>query len=273
MAGRIEPMTDRAHPSRPPSLRAPIGLVAWGTGLAVALGFALLPFGVGRAQTLIADLSDHLIAITTVFTGSNVVLFGTTGGKGEVVVVVTGPRSPVTVRRKSPVAGIWVNRKSITFDQVPSYYYIAASAPLSEVAPPAVMARHGIGVDHIRFEPDREIPAEWRREFRDALIRNKRKQGLYPEGVGEVRFLGDRLFRTSIEFPANVPTGFYTVEVFLIDDGEVIGAQTTPLSVSKTGFSAEVAEFAYGQPALYGICAVILAVSAGWLAGVAFRRA
>lgn len=46
------------------------------------------------AQQLVADLSSHLIAITTGFTGTEVVLFGTTDGAGDVAIVVTGPRSP-----------------------------------------------------------------------------------------------------------------------------------------------------------------------------------
>ena len=36
------------------------------------------------AQQLVADLSSHLIAITTGFTGTEVVLFGTTDGAGDV---------------------------------------------------------------------------------------------------------------------------------------------------------------------------------------------
>jgi len=37
------------------------------------------------AQTLSADLSSHLIAITTGFTGASVVLFGTTDAPGDVI--------------------------------------------------------------------------------------------------------------------------------------------------------------------------------------------
>ena len=69
-----------------------------------------------------------------------------------------------------------------------------------------------------------------------------------------------------------MPTGAYTVSVFLIRDGDVVSAQTTPLTVSKVGFSAEIFEFAVRQSTLYGISAIIFAVAAGWLAGAIFRK-
>lgn len=225
------------------------------------------------AQSLIADLSDHVIRITTMFTGGEVVLFGTVDGDGELAVVVTGPRGPVTVRQKDRLAGVWVNRKNLTFPQAPGYYWVASSAPLERLAPRPVLDRHGLGVDHVRLEPARGMPADQLAPFRAALIRNKQQMGLYAREPGKVEFLGARLFRANIQFPADVPTGLYTVEVFLLRDGEVVGAQTTPLAVSKSGFSAAVYEFAVGQPAMYGVAAVTLAAAAGWLAGFAFRRA
>jgi uncharacterized protein (TIGR02186 family) len=250
-----------------PSMKAIRRLTA-----ALCLAPALLCPGAAQAQTLIADLSDHLIAITTMFSGRDVVLFGAAQGEGEIAVVVTGPRAPVTVRRKDRTVGLWVNRKSVVFPQAPGYYAVAASAPLDKLAPKSVLERHGLGVEYVRLETVRSLPADQVGPFRAALIRNKQRAGLYGAELGQVAFLGGGLFRVNIHFPADTPTGLYTVEVFLLQDGEVIGAQTTPLTVSKSGFSAEVFEFAVGQPALYGVGAVTLAVAAGWLAGLAFRR-
>jgi hypothetical protein len=52
----------------------------------------------------------------------------------------------------------------------------------------------------------------------------------------------------------------------------VVSAQSTPLVVGKVGFGAELFDFAHRRPVLYGILAVVVALSAGWMAGVAFRR-
>ncbi|AWK86120.1 TIGR02186 family protein [Azospirillum thermophilum] len=244
----------------------------------IAAGLCGLLAGVTLAanvwgQQLLADLSSHLIAITTGFTGTEVVLFGTTDGAGDVAIVVTGPRVPAVVRRKDRVAGIWVNTESLRFEQVPSFYTVATSRPLDQLVGRPVLERHQIGLPHLQLGPQAEgLPPEEVAAFRAALIRNKQRAGLYALAFGQVAFLGERLFRTNIYFPANVPTGLYSVEALLIRDGEVVSAQTTPLVVSKIGFSAEVFDIARHRPVTYGIIAVVGAIAAGWLAGAAFRR-
>lgn len=225
------------------------------------------------AQSLVADLSNHLIAITTGFTGTDVVLFGAVDGDGDVAVVVQGPEAEVKVRRKERVAGIWVNTEDVAFDRVPAYYYVAVTSPLDSVVPSTVLQRHEIGLDYVRLVPGKsKLTPEQLADFRAALIRNKQRAGLYPTEVGEVSFLGQRLFRTRIFFPANVPTGTYTASVFLVRDGDVVSAQTTPLLVSKIGFSANVYEFAHRQSIFYAVLGIMLAVTSGWLAGIVFRK-
>ncbi len=228
----------------------------------------------GRADTLVADLSQHLVGITTGFAGAEVLLFGAVEGHGDVVVITRGPERPAVMHRKSRILGVWVNTASLTFDRVPSFYGIASSRPLEEIAPATVLARHEMGVEHLRLELARakaspNVAAEWR----DGLVRNFQRAGLYTTSVRNVTFLGNRLFRTRISLPANVPTGTYQVQVFLIVDGRVVSAQTTPLSVSKVGGEAVVFDFAYKQPAIYGLIAIALALMAGWLAHLAFRKA
>ena len=73
-------------------------------------------------------------------------------------------------------------------------------------------------------------------------------------------------------FPANVPTGSYTVEVYLFRDRKAVMTQRTPLTVHKIGLEADIFNFAHQQSALYGIIAIVIALMAGWLAGVMFRK-
>lgn len=112
------------------------------------------------AQQLVADLSSHLIAITTGFTGTEVVLFGTTDGAGDVAIVVTGPRAPATVRRKERVAGMWMNTDSLRFDQVPSFYTVAVSRPLDQLVGRPVLERHQLGLPQLQLPADATLPPE-----------------------------------------------------------------------------------------------------------------
>ncbi len=239
--------------------------------LAILL-FLVLGAGTARAQALVADLSSHLIAITTGFSGTELLLYGATEGEGDVVVVVRGPESDTTVRRKARVAGIWINREELRFSGVPAFYRVAASRPLADFLPPALRQRHQIGTDFLRIQPQRDLGAEESAAFRAGMVRNKEALKLYDPEVGRVSFLGSRLFRTRILFPANVPTGNYTVEVLLVSNGQVVAAQTTPMYVSKVGVGADIYDFAHDYAALYGLIAILLAVGAGWGAGVVFRK-
>jgi len=245
----------------------------------VPLLFALLPLamlavGAGRAvaQSLVADLSSHEIAITAGFSGTELLLFGATEGEGDVVVVVRGPAVTMNVRRKSRVLGIWINTQSMRFNEVPSFYRVASSKPIEQITTPGMRQRLQIGIESVRAQPARETSAEALRDFRAGMIRNKVRDALWDDAPEQVTFLGPKLFRTTIKFPANVPTGNYTVEVFLLKDGREAGGQTTPMRVKKTGVGAAIYDFAHQQAALYGLAAVLVAVAAGWSASAAFRR-
>jgi len=248
---------------------------------AVVFGVALALFGLGpggparAAEPLVADLTSHLIAITTGFTGASVVLFGAIDAPGEVIVVVRGPDREAVVRQKSRVAGIWINKREVTFTGVPSFYAIFSRRPLDQIASAVTQGLHQLGIGNLRLGvAARSVPADQVPDYRAALIREQQRAQLYAEEVGGVSFLpGDRLFRATINFPANVPTGTYRVEVLLVRDKTVISGQTTPLFISQSGLDAEVSEFADRRAWFYGIVAVAGAAMAGWLASLPFRNA
>jgi len=220
-------------------------------------------------QKLVADLSNHLIGITTGFDGADVVLFGAVEGPGEVRVVVTGPPENLVVRRKRRIAGIWVNAEGVSFPRVPGFHAVAASGLNRSATDPA--PRGGPPVPP-RLDPSRPMAEGEVAPFRDALVRRERARGVYAGETTPVTFLGERLFRADIRFPANVPIGLYGVQVSLVRDGETVGAQTTPLVVTKVGVSAEISAFARAHPFWYGLVALIGAVLAGWGGAFLMRR-
>ncbi len=245
--------------------------VAGGVMLALGLVPAAAP---AQEPSLVTDLSEHLISITSSFAGTDLLLFGAIeGGRGDIIVVVRGPEQRVVMRRKEHVGGIlWINRRSETFGRVPGYYAVAASRPVRETAPDSLTARLQIGIDNLRFEADKALSEAELDDFSQAIVRAKMRDDLYRVEPAKVVMLGETLFRTRIEFPANVPVGDYFVQVYLLRDGQVVGAQATPLFIKKFGVERQIFEFAHRQPLIYGIAAVILALAAGWAAGVIFRR-
>ena len=252
-----------------PRLRPPVPALGLALALSVAAGEPA-----EAARTLIADLSSREIAITTGFTGTELLLFGTKDPGGDVVVVIRGPARDEMVRRRERLAGVWVYGAAMIFRGLPAFYHVAATRPLEEIAAPAVLSARRIGAERLRLRAAGGSAADDRetvQAYRKALIRNKTGQRLYAyEPVG-IEVAGGRLFRTAVDFPANVPTGPYRVEVFLFDGGREIGRSESTLVVRKAGIEAAVFNLAHQRSALYGAAAILIALSFGWLAGVIFR--
>lgn len=240
--------------------------------IAAALSAALIA-APAAAKDLSVALSESVVAITTQFAGTDLLLFGAKQGKGDVVVVVRGPVQDQTVRRKDRVAGIWINRAEVAFDRIPAFYAIAANRPVGEIMTPDVRQRNQIGVEYIDLTPkEKPATADELRRFREALIRNKQAAGLYSARVGNVQFLTDQLFSTRIHFPANVIVGTFGVDVHLVRNGEIALTETKLINVRKIGVEAGVYDFAHRQSLAYGILAIVIAVVAGWAANAAFKK-
>jgi uncharacterized protein (TIGR02186 family) len=243
------------------------------------------------------------VAVTSNFTGADLVLFGTiepdkgkttrTSGY-DLVVTATGPRQTYRTRRKSRIAGIWVNADSRQFVNVPSYLAVLSNRPVKNIAKPEVLRRLQIGLDNFiltqRIGPDfaDTVASD---PFRVAFVQSKSDRGLYRQSATAVTFLTPTVFRATISLPADVRTGTYDVDVKLFADGAMIAqtksalvdvklfadgamiAQTkSALEVIKAGFEQYVAEAAADQGLLYGIVTVLMALSIGWLASIIFRK-
>ena len=240
--------------------------------LALALTRPAAAARFAATDPLVVDLSSHVVAITSGFTGATLLLFGAVEGDGDVVVVVRGPNQSELVRRRERVLGIWINRYQAEITDAPVYYQVASTRPLDQIAAATMLDRHRLGIEHLSFAVSRRDDGRSDDDYRQALVRIQRQKGLYAEQAGRISLLGGRLFRTEMTFPANVPTGVYTAEVYLVKEGEIVSAQTTPLIISKTGVGAEIFDIANRHAALYGFAAVALAMFAGWLAAIIFRR-
>lgn len=222
---------------------------------------------------LIVDLSTPRVSITSAFQGETLLLFGMFDPPGEVVVVVQGPAARETVMRKERFLGLWLNTGRQAFDDVPAYYYIAASQPLQRL-----LAR-GAGGEILSLE-DRmsSVRSVGTREdqdlvrFRRGLVEVKRREGLYPAAIGQVTVQAGRLFRVELPFPSRLPEGNYEVRAYLLRQGKIVAAVSRPLPVGKVGFSAQLAGWAAHDGALYGLGAILMALLAGYLGGAVMRR-
>ncbi len=236
-------------------------------------------------ESVQADVSSRSVAVTSSFTGTEVVIFGAVdhsrqqtaeSGLYDVVIVLEGTPTRLVARRKSRVAGIWINTQSITFESVPSYYTILSTRPLDEVTNPLVLRENDIGFEHVRMTPVRGwetgVTTADLQEFAEAVVRLKQEDGLYVQEQYGVVFIGRSLFRASVNLPANVPVGPLDVRVYLFRDGNILSTYTARVRLEREGLELLLHNFAFNRPFLYGLFTVTIAVGAGLLASAAFRR-
>lgn len=219
------------------------------------------------AKPLEAGLSTQTISITSSYAGQDLVLFGKREGRGDLIIVLEGPKTSVLVRKKSRVIGLWLNLNANHYDNVPGFYAIASSAPLNEIIDESTLRNNRIGIKY--FQQFNNSISE---NFWDALVRAREKEGLFYKASSSVEFVGDQLFRAEFKLPSGAPVGSYTAKTYLIDNNEILSINNSELRVTKTGLGRAVYDYSRHQPVLYGLFAVIMALLSGWVAAAIFQR-
>ena len=233
-------------------------------------------------ENITIGLSSETVQIATNFTGSDLTIFGSvnnakaealaTGGY-DVVVVLEGPPKPITIREKKRILGMWVNADAFSFRDVPRSYVLAATRNLRDVSPEGTFRQLSLGINQRFFEPLQENPSPARLAyFSTALRANKIESGLYREGIGDVRFLSQSLFKATLALPADIPLGTHRARAFLFKNGAFIDEDSTGLYVEKDSFEQWLFNSAQRHGFFYGLAAVALGIFVGWAGRLLFRR-
>lgn len=230
--------------------------------------------------------------------------------KLDVVVVVKGPTETLAIRRKQETGPIWANGTSVVASNVPSFYFVASTRPVDEIVDRALLDRYHIGLDHldVKFskrvqvaEPNPEAEAtidevlpfdlptsesrisaapisapatpgaDQLKQFQQALVRLLSARNAYSD-KGTVTFVRPHLFRAEISIPSTVPEGDYGTEVYVVRGRQLLDAEYTVFFIDKKGLEGKVFDMAQKNPFGYGLLGVAIAVIAGWLSELAFRK-
>jgi uncharacterized protein (TIGR02186 family) len=225
-------------------------------------------------DNLVSGLSQDSIQITSVYNGTNMVVFGAverpTASQPDIVVVLRGPATDMRIRQKSRVAGIWINSDRAILKGMPSFYFLASTRPLSRIASRQTLHQYDLGL--AALEPRAFVGPNNSEPFRQAALRYQARNGLYTEMPGTVKFLSGTLFRVRLTMPASAPRGRYTAETYLLRGGRVIDIRSSDLVIDQTGLERRVFDFSQQDPLAYGLSMVVMAIALGWLSSLAFRR-
>lgn len=215
------------------------------------------------------DLAEDHVDITTGFNGTNLIVYGITPSNGDIVFTLRGPEKTMVVRRKAAVLGAWINAQSVEFHRVPGYYDYARTSPI-RLMPEAV--RKVVGLSSLDFYPEDRLSDSDARRFREALIRNKQAQGLFPPQGRSIETISKGFYKAVFPLPANMPTGAYRIDAYIVNGERITPGMQKILQVGQVGFSAQVYLFAHNHAWIYSLLAISLALFAGWGAFTFLRR-
>jgi uncharacterized protein (TIGR02186 family) len=246
--------------------------------LLMALSASVWPVAAGaQSRGLSAAVIDEAVLVTSSFNGARVTIFGSAPGsadRNDVVVLVRGPDRPAWIGERVRVLGLWLGQKKVQFDAAPTYFGVASSKPLGQVAPADTLALYGLTPEsQLALSPiNRDETAAETDRLRREYARYRAREGLYVADAAGVQRLPGGLFRADLQMPDTTAPGLYTAKVMVFRNGRQIDSTLMTLVVSKVGFERVLYQFARNSPALHAMLGVLLALSAGFVASRVLRR-
>ena len=219
------------------------------------------------------DLSQNNIKIETDFNGKEIIIFGILNDDQETIIAIKGPQKKALIQKKERILGFWFNTKQITYDKIPSIFFIASSANIEKILPTSSLIKEEIGFDYLlenkisqrNFISDISLES-WGKNF----VRLKKSKDLFK--VFKIEKIENKLFQTRVFFPSDSIPGKYLVNVYQIKNNVILSKNEKYINFVKSGIGSKIYNFAHNNAAAYGLFTIIFAILSGFLAAALFRR-
>ena len=219
------------------------------------------------------DISEDNIKIETNFIGKEVIIFGILNDDQETILTIKGPEKNAIIQKKERILGFWFNTKQITYNQIPSIFFIASSNEIKDILPTSTIIKEELSFNYLlenktsqrNFISDISLDT-WKNNF----VRIKKNKNLFKEY--NIDKIDNKLFQTRIFFPAKSIPGEYKVNVYQIKNNLILNNKEKIITLKKSGVGSQIYNFAHKNAAAYGLFAIIFAILSGFLAATLFRR-
>jgi len=219
------------------------------------------------------DLSENNIKIETDFNGKEVIIFGILNDDQETIITIKGPEKNAVIQKKERILGFWFNTKQITYNKIPSIFFIASSNNIKDILPTSTIIKEELSFDYLlenklsqrNFISDASLET-WKNNF----VRIKKSKHLFKEY--SVDKIENKLFQTRIFFPAKSIPGEYKVKVYQIKNNIILNNKEKIITLKKSGVGSQIYNFANNNAVAYGLFTIIFAVLSGLLAATLFRK-
>jgi len=219
------------------------------------------------------DISEDNIKIETNFTGKEVIIFGILNDGQETIMTIKGPQKNAVIQKKERILGFWFNTKQITYNQIPSIFFIASSKNIEDILPASTIIKEELSFNYLleNKTSQRNFISDVSLEnWKDNFVRINKNKNLFKKY--NVEKIDNKLFQTRIFFPAKSIPGEYKVNVYQIKNNLILNNKEKIITLKKSGVGSQIYNFAHNNAAAYGLFAIIFAIMSGFLAATLFRR-
>ena len=219
------------------------------------------------------DISEDNIKIETNFIGKEVIIFGILNDGQETIMTIKGPQKNAVIQKKERILGFWFNTKQITYNQIPSIFFIASSKNIEDILPASTIIKEELSFNYLleNKTSQRNFISDVSLEnWKDNFVRINKNKNLFKKY--NVEKIDNKLFQTRIFFPAKSIPGEYKVNVYQIQNNLILNNKEKIITLKKSGVGSQIYNFAHNNAAAYGLFAIIFAIMSGFLAATLFRR-
>ncbi len=235
----------------------------------------------GAQEKVATSASKNLIEIGLSYQGDQIYFFGVSPVKDcDLIIRLTAEKSEeVKLSVKGRVGPFWMTVKQYQVSHAPFIYKIHSTKPVEQIVSPETAQELGLGYGAVQKQMKLHLirgeasAADADRVFK-GLVKIKEEANLYNIVADPQRLevAEGRLFKHYFRFPPAATEGRYVVESFAFLNGQQVGYGRDVIQIKKVGLESWLTSVSQNQPALFGLMAVFIALAAGLLVGMIFKK-
>ena len=207
---------------------------------------------------------------------------GTVPEGAQVILKVISPIKDFKLNKSGKGLGfVWLPISHAEVKNLPGMYALLSSGKISGLLSPEQQKSLGLSADyqelftqaelHYKEPPKDAEAAQLKKEYLTGLIRIQEEGGLYQVREDGIRLSGAQ-FTALLKHPADAPLGEYSVFCYAVKDGQAQLLAKDKFQVKQTGLADFLTHQASENAIIYGILAALIAVGAGVLVGMIFKK-
>ncbi len=250
----------------------------------------LAPMAAGSPAPVVR-MDARRVPISLSFSGQHVFLSARLppGADGALAVMEGPPRGSVRLMRKGRLVLFWLGVRQYELSHLPEIYLVDLHCPVCNgmgecphstadglsaalaasglrIGPEALAARAGVqvlGGQPVAGEARTVIQGYW--ELQES-------RGVYGVRGNAIRIGRDGLLYHVFRLPTQAPEGKYHISTYFLRDHALVAMARNDLFVRQSGLVSWLSRLAERHAVTYGAFTVLIALLAGLLAGVVFKR-